>query len=63
MEEGNKIILSLLKKYEHVLEMEGGNPGKSIEEAYDLVTVKPVPQWTALYEEVKAELREAGINF
>ncbi|MBF9016618.1 MULTISPECIES: monomethylamine:corrinoid methyltransferase [unclassified Oceanispirochaeta] len=63
MEEGNKIILSLLKKYEHVLEMEGGNPGQSIEEAYDLVTVKPVPQWTALYEEVKAELREAGINF
>lgn len=63
MEEGNKIILSLLKKYEHVLEMEGGNPGQSIEEAYDLVAVKPVPQWTALYEEVKAELREAGINF
>ena len=62
MDEANRLIQTLLGKYEHVFEMEGGNPGKSIEEAYDLVSVKPVPQWLALYDEVKAELKELGLN-
>jgi len=62
LSEGNRIIQSLLEKYEYVFEQEGGNPGKSIEEAYDLVTVQPRPEWTALYGEVCDELKALGVD-
>ena len=62
LEEGNALVLKLLEKYEAVLEKDEGNPGQSIEEAYDLITVKPVPAWLSLYEEVKKELREEGLE-
>jgi len=60
--EGNRIIQALLEKYEFIFEQEGGNPGKSIEEAYDMETVQPLPEWKALYEEVSLELRDLGIK-
>jgi methylamine--corrinoid protein Co-methyltransferase len=61
LSDGNKIIQALLQKYEYVFEQEGGNPGKSIEEAYDLLTVQPRPEWQKIYNEVKNELIEMGI--
>jgi methylamine--corrinoid protein Co-methyltransferase len=60
--EANRIILSLLEKYEHVLSREGGNPGKSIEEAYDLEKLQPVEEWDSMYRDVKKELIELGID-
>ena len=57
--EANAIILKLLAKYEHVFEV--GNDGKPFTEAYDLTTVKPHPEWLAMYEEVKKELLELGL--
>ncbi|QEN06579.1 monomethylamine:corrinoid methyltransferase [Oceanispirochaeta crateris] len=60
--EGNRIIQLLLHKYEHIFETEGGNPGKSIEEAYDLLTVQPRPEWLSLYEMVKKDLIDMGIK-
>lgn len=59
----NEIVLKLLEKYEHVFRMEDGNKGVSFDQAYDLETIEPVPQWLAMYEEVKEELREMGVDF
>lgn len=59
----NEIVLKLLEKYEHVFRMEDGNKGVSFDQAYDLETIEPVPQWLAMYEEVKEELREMGVEF
>lgn len=59
----NEIVLKLLEKYEHVFHMEDGNKGVCFDEAYDMETVQPVPQWQQMYDEVKAELSEMGIEF
>lgn len=60
--EANDIVLRLLEKYEHILDAPGGNPGKRFDEAYDLKTLEPVPEWDAMYREVRAELSEMGIK-
>ncbi len=61
--EANEIVLKLLAKYEHVFGMEDKNKGKRFDEAYDMETLTPVPQWQAMYDEVKAELSQMGIQF
>lgn len=61
--EANAIVLKLLAKYEHVFRMEDKNKGKRFDEAYDMETVTPVPAWQKMYDEVKTELSEMGIQF
>ena len=61
--EANKIVLQLLDKYEHVFTMEDKNIGKRFDVSYDLETLTPVPEWQQMYDEVKAELTEMGIQF
>ena len=39
------------------------NIGISDVEAYDMETVTPIPEWEAMYVEVKEELRNMGICF
>ena len=60
--EANEIVLKLLEKYEHVFGMEDGNAGKCFDEAYDMETIEPLPEWQQMYEEVKAELKELGLD-
>lgn len=61
--QANDIVLQLLSRYEHVFKMPDKNKGKRFDEAYDMETVTPVPQWQAMYDEVRAELTEMGIQF
>lgn len=60
--EANEIVLKLLEKYEHVFQQEGGNMGVPFDEAYDMETITPLPAWEKMYEEVKAELIEMGVQ-
>ena len=55
------MVSQLLSRYEHVFQMLGGNPGVGFDQVYDLKTLKPVPAWQQLYEEVKAEVQELGL--
>jgi methylamine--corrinoid protein Co-methyltransferase len=57
----NELVLKLLEKYEHVFRQAGGNPGVSFEQAYDVETLKPRPEWQRLYETAKAELKQMGM--
>jgi methylamine---corrinoid protein Co-methyltransferase len=61
MEQANRLVGSLLEKYEPVFARHDGNPGVPFEQAYDLATLKPLPAWEQLYREVKAEVREMGL--
>jgi methylamine--corrinoid protein Co-methyltransferase len=62
LKEANAMVLRLLEKYEHVFELPEGNPGLSFDKAYDLITLTPLPEWQQMYEEVKAEIREMGLE-
>lgn len=61
--QANEITLQLLEKYEHVFSMEDGNAGKRFDEAYNMETLEPVPEWQQMYDEVKEELSGMGIQF
>ncbi|NQT58329.1 MAG: monomethylamine:corrinoid methyltransferase [Bacteroidetes bacterium] len=60
--EANTMITKLIKRYEHVFTMPGGNPGKRFDEAYNLETIEPLPEWQALYEEAKRILKSLGLD-
>jgi methylamine---corrinoid protein Co-methyltransferase len=62
LEEANRMVLALLERYEHVFSQPGGNPGVRFDQAYDMVTLKPRPEWEALYCEVKEDVRQLGLN-
>ncbi|MCD7895886.1 MAG: monomethylamine:corrinoid methyltransferase [Planctomycetaceae bacterium] len=57
----NAIVLKLLAKYERVLTLTGGNPGKPFDQCYDIATIRPVPEWEAMYEEVAGEMKEFSL--
>jgi len=60
--QANEITLKLVEKYEHIFDMPDGNEGRPFDEAYDMETIQPVPEWEKMYEEVKAELIEMGLQ-
>lgn len=61
LKEANDLVLKLLPKYEHVFDLPEGNPGVRFDEAYDMVTLRPRPEWAQMYEEVKADVRALGL--
>jgi methylamine--corrinoid protein Co-methyltransferase len=62
LETANRLILKLLDKYEHVFQQPGGNPGVRFDQAYDLQTLAPLPEWSRLYHEVKDDLCRMGLE-
>ena len=62
LKEANTLVLKLLEKYEYVFDRPEGNPGVRFDEAYDLQTLRPIPEWQQMYEEVKADVREMGLE-
>ncbi len=62
LKEANELVLKLLPKYEHVFEQPEGNPGARFDQAYDMQTLQPTPEWEAMYQQVKAEVREMGLE-
>ncbi|MCL4562969.1 MAG: monomethylamine:corrinoid methyltransferase [Chloroflexi bacterium] len=62
LEEANALVIKLLAKYEFIFQKAGGNPGERFDRAYDPITVTPVPEWLRMYEEVKRDVRELGLD-
>ena len=60
-EQGNDLIRRIFKKYEHTLD--NPNLGKPFNEVYDVKTIEPTPEWQTMYDKVKADLTEMGIQF
>lgn len=59
--QANEIVLALLEKYEHAFKMGGGNAGRQFDEAYNMETIEPLPEWQQMYEEVREDLRKLGL--
>jgi len=62
LKEANRLILELLARYEHVFSLEGGNPGVSFSEAYNIDTLEPIPDWQRIYDEVKKYTNKLGLS-
>ena len=59
--EANEIATEIVRRYQPDLDKRP--VGKRFDEVYDVVRVRPKPEWLALYEEVKGELAALGLNF
>ena len=62
LEQANQLVNKLLEKYEPVFSLKGGNPGQRFDQAYDMHTIQPRPEWTQLYKEVREELIQMGLT-
>jgi methylamine--corrinoid protein Co-methyltransferase len=62
LREANGLVLKLLEKYEHVFDQPDGNPGVRFDQAYDMQTLTPRPEWQQMYDEVKSEVRAMGLT-
>lgn len=62
LSDANRLVNQLYSLYEHVFQMPGGNPGVRFDQAYDLETLNPVPEWQRIYNEVKSEVRDLGLD-
>jgi methylamine--corrinoid protein Co-methyltransferase len=62
MPEANHLVNQLYSRYEHIFKLPGGNPGVRFDQAYDLETLEPVPEWLRLYEEVRSEVQALGLR-
>ena len=60
LSDANYVVKELLPKYERRLR--DPPKGRSFKELTNLVTLKPVPDWLAIYERVWKELEELGVS-
>ncbi len=60
--EANALVLKLLEKYEPVFSKAGGNPGVQFDQAYDMQTLTPRPEWLTMYRQAKEEVRKMGLT-
>ena len=62
LEDGNAFVLKLLEKYEHIFGWADGNRGLPLDQVYDLTRLKPVDRWQQIYDKVKADLIQMGLD-
>lgn len=58
--DANELAKTLFSRYEASLEKPP--MGKSFQECYDLKTIKPSPEWQEIYERVKKEVENLGLE-
>ena len=58
--EANRLVAEMVARYKADLDQRP--VGKRFDEVYDVVRVQPTEEWLGIYEEVKSELRELGLN-
>jgi methylamine--corrinoid protein Co-methyltransferase len=57
----NRLVNYLLSQYE--AKLKEPPEGETFERLYDLEKLEPLPNYMKLYEEVKEELRNQGLDF
>jgi methylamine--corrinoid protein Co-methyltransferase len=58
--QANEMVLSLVALYQNDLDQRP--VGKRFDQVYDPVRVAPTEEWLGVYEAVKGELRELGLD-
>jgi methylamine--corrinoid protein Co-methyltransferase len=59
--DANELAKELVKKYED--KFKDPPLGKTFDECYDIKTMRPIKEWFEIYEKVKKELENLGVNF
>jgi len=59
-EDANELTKQMLERYEGSLK--SPNRGKTLQECYNIETLKPKQEWLEIYEKVKRELTDLGLN-
>ena len=60
--QANELVNKILPKYQPLIDNRTLHTiGGDFRTAYDLVTIKPKPEYLTIYNKVKAELRELGL--
>lgn len=62
-EDANELVKQLVHGYRESVTKDGGPIGYTFDEIYDLNTLTPRPQFLEVYEKVKREVEDLGINF
>lgn len=62
-EDANDLVKTIVKKYEGDVTRDGGPWGYTLDEMYDLETLTPRKEFSLLYERMKRELEDLGLNF
>ncbi len=57
----DEIVRAVVPKYKDLLGTEPS--GKRFDQAYDLQSLKPCPEWLQIYDEVKEEVSALGVPF
>ncbi len=57
--DGDELVRKLIALYKPILTQRP--KGLPFNEVYDVATIKPLPEWLQMYEQVKSELREMGL--
>jgi methylamine--corrinoid protein Co-methyltransferase len=58
--EANRLAMEMVSRYE--ADIDKRPVGKRFDEVYDAVRVEPTEEWLGVYEEVKGELRDLGLD-
>jgi len=58
--EANRLVLELVARYQDDLDTRP--VGKRFDQVYDVIRIEPNEEWLALYEQVKGELRQLGLD-
>ena len=62
-DDANSIVKMILEKYESRIKRRIPPQGKKFQECYDVHTITPSKEYTELYERIKRELEEIGVEF
>jgi len=62
-EDANEIVKEIVAKYEEVIESRKPPYGKSFAECYDTKTITPSKEYLDIYEKVRRELEDLGLEF
>ena len=58
---GGAPITPELEKNDHIFDLPDNNPGVRFDQAYNMQTLKSIPKWQQMYEEVKREISAMGV--
>jgi methylamine--corrinoid protein Co-methyltransferase len=62
-QDANEIVKTLSAKYEDIIKAKKPPFGKRFEECYDTETITPSKEYLEIYEKVRKELEELGVQF
>ncbi len=62
-DDANELVKAIVQSYEKKVTKDGGPWGYTFDEMYDLKTLTPRPKFIELYDKMKNEMKDLGLEF